>query len=76
MDKVRVGIIGFGNMGSGHFGNIKAGRCPEIVVTAVADVKPYRLEAFLAASWTLRSWPFPIMTIPGTPWSASGAGSM
>ena len=50
MDKVRVGIIGFGNMGSGHFGNIKSGRCPEIEVTAVADVKPARLEAAREAS--------------------------
>ncbi len=45
MDKVRIGIIGFGNMGSGHFSNIKAGLCPEIVVTAVADINPDRLEA-------------------------------
>ena len=50
MDKVRVGIIGFGNMGSGHFANIKAGLCPEIRVTAVADVKPQRLEAAKEAS--------------------------
>ena len=42
--KVRLGIIGVGNMGSGHIANILAGRCPEIEVTAVADINPERLE--------------------------------
>ena len=37
MEKVRLGIIGFGNMGTNHFKNIMNGKCPEIVVTAVAD---------------------------------------
>ena len=44
MKKVRLGIIGIGNMGSGHARNIKAGMCPEIEVTAVADINPARLE--------------------------------
>ena len=30
-------------MGSGHIANIQAGRCPEIEVTAVADINPDRL---------------------------------
>ena len=42
--KVRLGIIGVGNMGSGHIANILAGRCPEIEVTAVADINPARLD--------------------------------
>lgn len=42
--KVRLGIVGVGNMGSGHIANILAGRCPEIEVTAVADINPARLE--------------------------------
>jgi predicted dehydrogenase len=37
MDKVRLGIIGIGNMGSGHLKNILEGKVPEIEVTAVAD---------------------------------------
>lgn len=41
---VRLGIVGVGNMGSGHIANILAGRCPEIEVTAVADINPARLE--------------------------------
>ena len=42
MEKVRLGIIGVGNMGSAHTKNIMEGKCPEIVLTAVADVKPER----------------------------------
>ena len=38
--KVRIGIIGCGNMGSAHFNNILANKCPEIEVTAIADVNP------------------------------------
>lgn len=48
MEKIRLGIIGVGNMGNGHFDNIKAGKCPEVTVTAVADIKPARLEAIKA----------------------------
>ena len=45
MEKVRLGIIGVGNMGTGHLSNIEMHkRCPEITVTAVADVKPERLQ--------------------------------
>lgn len=44
MDKVRMGIIGIGNMGTSHAQNIKGGRCPEIEVTAVADISPERLK--------------------------------
>ena len=45
MEKVRLGIIGIGNMGTGHLCNIEMHkRCPEITVTAVADIKPERLQ--------------------------------
>ncbi len=44
MNKVRLGILGMGNMGSGHFDNYARGHCPEVVVTAVADHNPARLE--------------------------------
>ena len=44
MDKVRLGIIGVGNMGSGHIENIVAGKCPEIEVTAIADRKEDRRQ--------------------------------
>lgn len=44
MDCVRMGIIGVGNMGSTHLNNIEAGKCPEIKVTAVCDVRQDRLD--------------------------------
>ncbi len=51
MDKVRIGIIGIGNMGSGHAGNIVAGKCPELELAAVCDIDPARLQ------WAERSLP-------------------
>lgn len=44
MEQVRIGIIGIGNMGTAHANNIKDGKCPEIKLTAVADINPKRLE--------------------------------
>ena len=48
MKKVKLGIIGFGNMGTNHTKNILAGKCPEIDLVAVADIKKDRLDAALA----------------------------
>ncbi|MCQ2428023.1 MAG: Gfo/Idh/MocA family oxidoreductase [Clostridia bacterium] len=48
MEKVRVGIIGVGNMGSGHFQSIMEGKVPDLEVTAVADRRPERLDFALA----------------------------
>ena len=45
MKKVKLGIIGIGNMGTTHMKNILAGKCPEIDVAAVADIDPARIEA-------------------------------
>ncbi|MDR0293132.1 MAG: Gfo/Idh/MocA family oxidoreductase [Oscillospiraceae bacterium] len=42
MSKVRLGIIGSGNIGSSHIGHITGGRTPEIELTAVADRDPER----------------------------------
>ena len=45
-EKIKLGIIGFGNMGSGHAKSIAVnGKCPEIELVAIADVKPERLKA-------------------------------
>lgn len=43
MKKIKVGIIGIGNMGSAHAGNILSGKCPDLTLAAVADVNPERL---------------------------------
>ena len=42
-EKIRLGIIGIGNMGSAHAKNVAAGKCPDFVLTSVADIKPDRL---------------------------------
>lgn len=44
MGKVRLGIIGMGNMGSGHAKNIIDGLCSELEITAVADLKETRRQ--------------------------------
>ncbi len=44
MSKVRLGIIGIGNMGSSHIRNYLDGKMPEIEIAAVCDIKPDRLE--------------------------------
>ena len=45
MEKIKLGIIGVGNMGTTHLKNILGGKCPEVEVTAVADINPERIEA-------------------------------
>ena len=47
MKKIRLGIIGIGNMGSGHACRIVDGECPDFELTAVADINPAR-EAWTA----------------------------
>ncbi len=42
MEKIKLGIIGLGNMGSGHALNILAGKTPEIQLAAVADRREAR----------------------------------
>ena len=40
--KIRLGIIGIGNMGSGHACRVVDGESPDFVLTAVADINPAR----------------------------------
>ncbi len=44
MEKLRLGIIGVGNIGSSHVERVVNGECPEITVTAVADRSAARRE--------------------------------
>jgi predicted dehydrogenase len=44
MNKIKLGIIGLGNMGSGHAQNVKDGKCPDIELAAVADINPDRIK--------------------------------
>ncbi len=40
--KIRLGIIGIGNMGSSHTVCMMEGKCPDIELVAVADINPDR----------------------------------
>ena len=44
MEKIKLGIIGGGHMGTGHANYILKGQCPEIEVVAIADIDPDRIE--------------------------------
>ncbi len=44
MSKIKLGIIGFGNMGTGHTSNIMGGNCPEVELVAICDKNPDRCE--------------------------------
>jgi predicted dehydrogenase len=46
MSKVRIGIVGMGNMGSDHARKILAGNVPRLELTAVADAFPDKLKLF------------------------------
>ena len=44
MEQVRLGIIGIGGMGSNHAVHVMKGEVPNLVLTAVADIRPCRLD--------------------------------
>jgi len=44
MKKVRIGVIGIGNMGSVHAAYLSKGAVPGAEITAVCDIKPERLK--------------------------------
>ena len=44
MEKVRLGIIGYGNMGSSHAKKLLEGQVEDIVLTAMCDNNPAKLE--------------------------------
>lgn len=43
MEKIKLGILGIGNIGSDHVKRIVNGECPEITLCAVCDLKEERL---------------------------------
>ncbi len=43
MKKIRLGILGVGNIGRDHVKRVVNGECPEIELAAVCDLKPDRL---------------------------------
>ena len=44
MEKVRMGVIGIGNMGSGHTDSLFNGKVENMELKAVCDINPARLE--------------------------------
>ncbi|MGM9647524.1 MAG: Gfo/Idh/MocA family protein [Eubacteriales bacterium] len=42
--KLRLAIVGLGNMGSAHMMNILTGKVPNVELTAVCDIRPDRLN--------------------------------
>ncbi|MBR2403583.1 MAG: Gfo/Idh/MocA family oxidoreductase [Lachnospiraceae bacterium] len=44
--KIKLGIIGIGNMGTAHARNVVSGLCPEVTLVAVADVNEERTKWF------------------------------
>ena len=44
MKKIKIGVIGVGNMGSGHARMFTNGDCPDFELVAVCDIKPDRAE--------------------------------
>ncbi len=44
MDKVRIGIIGIGNMGGNHSGYLSKNEVPNAELTAVCDTSPDRIR--------------------------------
>ena len=44
MEKIKLGILGFGNIGKVHTDNIVGGKCPQVELVAVCDLKEARLE--------------------------------
>lgn len=47
MKRIKLGIIGLGNMGSKHASNIFDGKCPEVDVAAICDIKQSRIDKVL-----------------------------
>lgn len=45
MDKVRLGVIGYGNMGTAHCFNVYSGKIPGMGLTAICDIADTRTEA-------------------------------
>ncbi len=45
MEKVRFGIIGYGNMGSGHAKHFHEGQIKNGILTAICDINPVKIAA-------------------------------
>ena len=46
MKRIRLGIIGIGNIGTAHARNLLGGKCPDFDLVAAADINPDRIAWF------------------------------
>ena len=46
MERIRLGIIGIGNIGTAHARNLLDGKCPDFDLVAAADINPDRIKWF------------------------------
>ena len=64
---LKLGIIGVGNIGSGHVERVTGGGCPDITITAVADRRASRRE------WAEKALPEAKVFVEGSDLIKSGA---
>ncbi len=64
---LKLGIIGVGNIGSGHVQRVTEGHCPNITITAVADRRASRRE------WAQKQLPDAKIFVEGSDMIKSGA---
>ena len=64
---LKLGIIGVGNIGSGHVERVTGGGCPDIIITAVADRRASRRE------WAEKALPEAKIFVEGSDLIKSGA---
>ena len=58
MDKVRFGIVGCGNMGTGHAKNFLANKIENGYISAVCDIDPDRFDFFILGFKNFIEYPF------------------
>ena len=63
---LKLGIIGVGNIGSGHVERVTGGNCPDITITAVADRRASRRE------WAKKALPETQIFVEGSELIKSG----
>lgn len=44
MSKIKLGVVGYGNMGTTHVNNVMTGKVPQMEIAAVCDTDPERLK--------------------------------
>ena len=40
MEKIRLGVLGYGNIGTLHVNNVISGKCPQVEISAICDIDP------------------------------------